>query len=236
MKQLITTVRALRAQTAVQDRRHEELSNQIILLAARFDERAAVEAPVVVAEPQHPQLEVFRLAPDAADDASGEADEDEPPVQLTLRGQDATTALAVVPVPPPPKAPAADRIFQAGLDAYRRADYEAALRHFELFVRQNPKHRNADNARFWIGECHYETGHYHDAAVALQRVVDDFPTSRKIPDALFKIGAAHEKQGAWGDARKAFAALVARFPHSALADLARARLAAHGPAKRGATR
>lgn len=238
LQRLATMVHSLQAQMARQDQRGEEMSNRVIVLSHRLDalkdvaSRAAAQ-PTPETVPAPPNLEVVKLRPDESNPtpqpaypeaADGGFEAEEPPIQITLTGTSALDPLGVTPVPPPPAA-GPEQTFRAALDAYRAGDNAEAHERFAEFVRAFPEHEHVDNALYWMGECRFERGQFESALVELAKVIERYPSSNKTPDALLKMGLAYEKLGRNAEARELFERVTATYPNSALAELARARLA-----------
>ena len=51
---------------------------------------------------------------------------------------------------------------------------------------QHPDHSLADNAMYWLGECHYSSGQYAKAVTVFKKLVKAYPKAEKVPDALLK--------------------------------------------------
>ena len=105
---------------------------------------------------------------------------------------------------------------------------EAALSRFEAFVRAHPRSQYADNAVFWMGECHYSLGRFTRAVQAFKRVISDYPESSKVPHAMLRMAEVHRVRGHNAEARKLLKALVRAHPRSEAAKRARERLKAKG--------
>ncbi len=58
------------------------------------------------------------------------------------------------------------KIYDAALSLYREENYEQASEDFKKFLNLYPKSDLADNAQFWIGECHMALKQYEQAILA----------------------------------------------------------------------
>lgn len=124
------------------------------------------------------------------------------------------------------------RSAQTAVDMYRQA-YEAlkAGRHaeaaagFREFVRQHPTNDLADNAQYWLGECHYDQKEFVPAVREFRRVVEKFPQGNKVPDALLKAGFSYLAVGSIEAGRQTLEQLVRSYPRHEAAALATAKLA-----------
>jgi tol-pal system protein YbgF len=80
--------------------------------------------------------------------------------------------------------------YEAAFRLYRSGDYSAAVERFQAFVQAHPQSDYADNALFWMGECHQKLGDFVLAAVTFERVHKEFPNGNKVPDALYRQAIA----------------------------------------------
>jgi tol-pal system protein YbgF len=110
-----------------------------------------------------------------------------------------------------------------------KGNYDLAIAGFTDHLERHPDDELADNAQYWIGECHLARGETAQAIEAFVAVELRWPQSDKIPDALFKIAACHQTERHFGAARRTYEDLIARFPKSEKAQLARDRLATLPP-------
>lgn len=114
-----------------------------------------------------------------------------------------------------------ERFYRKSLALYRAGDYEKARNGFLAFLETHPDHALAQNARYWIGECHYAQGQYREAGVAFRMVLVEYREGNKIPDAFFKLGLCYHRRGKTDEARTHWERLVRRYPGSRAAGLAR---------------
>ena len=84
---------------------------------------------------------------------------------------------------------------------------------FNDLIKQYPKGKYADNARYWIGECYYATGDYATAITSFVHVFD-FKNSPKADDAQFKVGLSYLKMGQPAMAKEELKKLIDRYPAS----------------------
>ncbi|MCF8069368.1 MAG: tol-pal system protein YbgF [Desulfobacterales bacterium] len=118
------------------------------------------------------------------------------------------------PAPPVLQMLTPDEIYQNGLNAYNENDYKKAYSHFTLFVKNNPRHVNADNALYWAGECQYARKSYKSAITTFKSVVIKYPDGNKVPDAILKTGYAYLSLNDRNSAQQQFKNLIKRYPFS----------------------
>jgi len=230
----------------VQDRRRiDELENRLMLIEDRLETRRLAEQ----SEGRLPVLPVVRIAPPAVEGASPDqaASEDgkhgEPRPLLKLHGKprrgrkarppvraevpSANERLPVAPLPPrPAMEPSQDplRWYRKHHELVLAAKYHEAQAGLERFLRDWPDHDYADNAAYWIGECHYARADWPRALEAFRLVVDRYPRGNKAPGALLKLGYTYLQTGDRQAAVAVLRQVVETYARAEVAKLARAKL------------
>lgn len=114
--------------------------------------------------------------------------------------------------------------YQKARAAFEAHDYQTALSLFQSLIASNPNHPLADNAQYWIGECHYALRKYDAAIMDFQKVFT-FPNSNKMADAQFKLVLCYLRKDEVDKAREEFQQLRTQFPNSPYVGRAEAILA-----------
>ncbi|MDY0221080.1 MAG: tol-pal system protein YbgF [Desulfobacterium sp.] len=70
-------------------------------------------------------------------------------------------------------------------------NFQGAAGLFKEYVKQFPDSELADNALYWLGECHYSQGEYQTAIKIFKDVVTLYPKREKVPDALLKTAYSY---------------------------------------------
>ncbi len=70
-------------------------------------------------------------------------------------------------------------------------NFPGAARLFKNFVIRYPDSELADNALYWLGECHYSLGDFQEAIQTFKDVVALYPHGGKVADALLKTAYAY---------------------------------------------
>ncbi|MES1172261.1 MAG: tol-pal system protein YbgF [Bacteroidota bacterium] len=125
----------------------------------------------------------------------------------------------------PRTTPDALREYRGALESLRAGRPQEALAAFDQFLQTNPQHDYADNAQYWIGECHYDQRHLRAAEQAFRRVVERYPRGNKVPDAMLKLGFTMQGLGDEAGGRAVLESLTRAFPKHGAARMASARLA-----------
>jgi len=114
--------------------------------------------------------------------------------------------------------------YDSALGYYRDDRYEEAMAGFKNFLTLYPTSDLADNAHFWIGECHRALTKYEEAILAYQKVINGYPKGNKVPSAMLQQALTFEKINDTTTANLVFKKLVKNFPKTKEAEIARKRL------------
>jgi tol-pal system protein YbgF len=117
-------------------------------------------------------------------------------------------------------------LYQQGLDAMKAGEPGKARELFTKFLEQNPKHKLAANAHYWLGETYYSEKNYEQAILEFQEVIKNFPEKDKVPAAMLKQGMAFKEMGDSKSSAYVYKKLVEEFPKSEEAKTAREKLRA----------
>ena len=95
---------------------------------------------------------------------------------------------------------------------------------FSEFVNAYPAHRLADNAMYWLGECHYSVGEFNRAADTFLMLVEQYPDGMKVPDALLKAGYSYLAVDDVNRAHHYLKKVVKQFPFTKAGEKAEVKL------------
>jgi tol-pal system protein YbgF len=113
-----------------------------------------------------------------------------------------------------PKAGDPQAMYDGAFLSLRQARYDEAESRLKTFLKTHPKHRLAENAKYWLGETYYVRGKFQEAAVSFGEGFQQFPAGSKAPDSLLKLamslGSINKKQ----DACTTLGELKKRFPNA----------------------
>ncbi len=118
--------------------------------------------------------------------------------------------------------------YQAGIAAWRSQNYPSCIDRFRGFLQTYASSSRADDAAFWIADCHYKQGEFKNAVLRFDDVVRNYPTGNRAPDALYRQGESLLKLGPGfrEAARRAFERVLKEYPDSARATAAKRQLEA----------
>jgi tol-pal system protein YbgF len=118
------------------------------------------------------------------------------------------------------------RAYRAAYAAWRDEDAKRCIDQFRVFLQSHPASAYADDAAFWMADCHFKQGDFKNAVLRFDDVVRNYPTGNKAPDALFRQGEALMKLGPGYHqaAKRAFERVLKEYPESARVAEARRQL------------
>jgi len=118
--------------------------------------------------------------------------------------------------------------YQAAIAAGRSRDYRGCIDRFRGFLQTYASSSRADDAAFWIADCHFRQGEFKNAVLRFDDVVRNYPTGNRAPDALYRQGESLLKLGPGFHeaARRAFERVLKEYPNSARAAEAKKQLEA----------
>jgi len=118
--------------------------------------------------------------------------------------------------------------YRGAYSEWRAGDYDGCIDQFRKFLQTYPASAYADDAAYWMADCHFEQEDYRNAVLRFDDVVRNYPTGNRAPDALYRQGEALLKLGPGFNeaARRAFERVLKEYPGSPPAKQAREQLQA----------
>jgi tol-pal system protein YbgF len=116
--------------------------------------------------------------------------------------------------------------YRTAYEAWRKGDSETCIDRFRNFLQTYPASAYADDAAYWLADCHFKQGDYKTAVLRFDDVVSRYPTGNKAADALYRQGEALLRLGpGYGKAAgKAFERVLKEYPDSSRAAGAKRQL------------
>jgi tol-pal system protein YbgF len=167
-----------------------------------------VASPGKPIDPDRPDLEVVRLAPDADPD-DPDADTPRPVVRAVGSGGSIVDRGAKGKI----TGGAQDDLDKA-LDLYKAKSWDKALEMLAAFLVKNPDHPSADVATFYRGECYLAKGEARRALEQFEAVSANYPQSSRAPDAMLRAAQAYVKLGDKASADQTKKKLLSTYPGS----------------------
>ena len=99
------------------------------------------------------------------------------------------TALPVE-TPSNKRVPSDEILYNSSLNFFKEGEYDKAIAGFKDILQKYPDSELADNAQFWVGECHMATKQYEQAILSYQKVIKDYPNGNKVPNAILRQAMA----------------------------------------------
>jgi tol-pal system protein YbgF len=93
-----------------------------------------------------------------------------------------------------------------------KGNYDMAIKGMEEYLKRYPQTSLADNALYWIGECHYTQKDYPKAQEAFERLLKDYPQSENLAATKLKLGLSLFNQKNKTKAKQYFQDVVKNYP------------------------
>ncbi len=116
------------------------------------------------------------------------------------------------------------QLYQKARNLLLEGDSIHAAQIFKTFAAQHPDHSLADNAMYWLGECHYSSGQYAKAVTVFKKLVKTYPKAEKVPDALLKTGYSYLSMDDTNRAHHYLKLVLTKYPFSPAAEKAQEKL------------
>lgn len=114
--------------------------------------------------------------------------------------------------------------YERALATFREGKYEQSIGLFNAFLSKYPQSDLADNAQFWVGECHMSLKQYEQAILAYQQVIKKHPKGNKVPNALLRQAVAFAEIKDTTSAKLLLKKVIKEYPNSSEAQIAKAKL------------
>ncbi len=129
---------------------------------------------------------------------------------------------------PPPVAPASNvspsEAYRMAYNDYLKGNYDLAIESFKLYRRQFGTTPLADNALYWIGECHFSQKKFEEAIDDFNEVIQSYPDGDKVAAAYLKKGMSYQELGKKVEALAAFKLLISKYPLQEEAKIAEGKI------------
>jgi tol-pal system protein YbgF len=124
----------------------------------------------------------------------------------------AQAAAQKLVVPPPVSNISPQEAYRMAYNDYLKGNYDLAVESFKLYLQQFPASPLADNALYWIGECHFSQKKYGEAIDSFNQVILTYPQGDKVAAAYLKKGISYMELGKKDEALAVFKILVTKYP------------------------
>lgn len=138
----------------------------------------------------------------------------------------ATGPAAGPPAAGAPSEPA--QLYASAYEDYLRGNFDLAMQGFADYLQRYADTDLADNALYWIGECHYSKREFPQAIERFTELLNRYKASDKAAAALLKKGLAFLETGDRSQAVINLQYVLYEYPGSKEAELARTRLQSLG--------
>jgi tol-pal system protein YbgF len=104
------------------------------------------------------------------------------------------------------------KLYQLAYADLTKGNYKMAISGFEELLKQHPTSALADNAVYWIAECHYIQKSYAEAQTWYGKLIKDYSKSEHVSSAKYKLGMSLYNQQFKTKAKQYFQDVVKDYP------------------------
>jgi tol-pal system protein YbgF len=93
-----------------------------------------------------------------------------------------------------------------------KGNYDMAIKGMQEYLKRYPQTSLADNALYWIGECHLTQKDYANAQASFEQMLKDYPQSENIAASKLKLGLCMYNQKNKTKAKQYFQDVAKNYP------------------------
>jgi tol-pal system protein YbgF len=93
-----------------------------------------------------------------------------------------------------------------------KGNYDMAIKGMQEYLKSYPQTSLADNALYWIGECHLTQKDYVNAQASFEQMLKDYPNSENIAASKLKLGLCLYNQKSKTKAKQYFQDVAKNYP------------------------
>jgi len=223
--ELLSVIRALRADNARLESRVEKLETDRLVSSAKPTPRPMTELAKADTGSSGalPPLAVVKLKPkrEAPPKIDTSVEVAEPPETFTnLKEAQQNNAE-----PDEADLAMAEAQFDRGVEMLKTGNLEGGVAQLQQFVSDWPRHPKADNALYFAGLALHSSKEYDKAVTFFDRVVASYPAGDAVLDSMLKLADCRARLNKPKEARATWERIVSNYPGTTAATQAQQRLA-----------
>ena len=156
-----------------------------------------------------PLLQQAEMAEETEETQEGE---DQPPIEeKTGENQEGEEQKEEPPSPLPPNL-SPQEIYNMAYADYLKGNFALAIDGFKIYLDNFAQSPFADNALYWIGECHFSQKEYEEAISRYNQLILNYPLGDKVPAAYLHKGISLMELDRKEEALSVFKLMVSKYP------------------------
>lgn len=116
------------------------------------------------------------------------------------------------PASPLPPNLSAQEIYNMAYADYLKGNFSLAIDGFKIYLENFSQSPFADNALYWIGECHFSQKEYEEAISRYNQLILNYPLGDKVPAAYLHKGISLMELDRKEEALSVFKLMVSKYP------------------------
>ncbi len=154
----------------------------------------------------------------------GEGPVAKPPAKGAAEKPPAEKPEEKAPPPPPPSNISPQEAYAMAYNDYLQGNFDLAIDSFRLYKQQFPTSPLADNALYWVGECHFSKRQFQPAIDTFDELILTYPNGDKIAAAYLKKGMSFQELKKNEEALAVYRLLATKFPLEEETKIAQAKI------------
>lgn len=212
--ELITLVRALQSQQASLQEDQKKIPSQYLIVMEKLDAMTVQlsrfsEDLMAIKDASTPLLEQMEQTEESVE---GQEEELQPPIKEKAgeeqqQGEKAEESKSLLPPNLSPQ-----EIYNMAYADYLKGNFALAIDGFKIYLDNFAQSPFADNALYWIGECHFSQKEYGEAISRYNELILTYPLGDKVPAAYLHKGISLMELDRKDEALSVFKLMVSKYP------------------------
>jgi tol-pal system protein YbgF len=212
MSEIIGLVRALQSQQVSMQEDQKKVPAQYQILLEKLDAMNVQLSrfSVDLLEIKNASLPLLQQAEQGEELAEGQ-EEEQPPPEIDETGEVPEEGEEESPSPLPPNM-SPQEIYNMAYADYLKGNFGLAIDGFKIYLDNFAQSPFADNALYWIGECHFSQKEYEEAISRYNQLILNYPLGDKVPAAYLHKGISLMELDRKEEALSVFKLMVSKYP------------------------
>ena len=212
--ELITLVRMIQSQQASLQEDQKKIPAQYMIVMEKLDAMTVQlsrfsEDLIAIKEASIPILQQMEQTEESEED---QGEEQPPPIkEETAEEQQLGEEEEESKSPLPPNL-SPQEIYNMAYADYLKGNFALAIDGFKIYLDNFAQSPFADNALYWIGECHFSQKEYEEAISRYNELILTYPLGDKVPAAYLHKGISLMELDRKDEALSVFKLMVSKYP------------------------
>jgi len=212
--ELIALVRALQSQQVSMQENQKKIPTQYLIVLEKLDAITVQlsrfsEDLMSIKDASTPLLEQVEQTEESGE---GQEGEQQPPTKEEAGEEQQQGEGEEESKSPLPPNLSPQEIYNMAYADYLKGNYALAIDGFKIYLDNFAQSPFADNALYWIGECHFSQKEYEEAISRYNELILNYPLGDKVPAAYLHKGISLMELDRKDEALSVFKLMVSKYP------------------------